>query len=112
MARKLWTQREVIEMADILGLKNFDRKSIAYYTRMGVFPEPRAELKNVLVLYDDEEIEVGLVDVARRMRTPVKITYDDIKWAKSEVLKSNKAKNVSLLLRKIKSDSKSKLTTK
>lgn len=105
--RREWTQREVIEMADILGLKNFDRKSIAYYTRMGVFPEPRAELKNVLVLYDDEEIEVGLVDVARRMRNPVKITYDDIKWAKSEVLKSNKAKNVSLLLRKIKQDGKS-----
>ncbi|MDD4381743.1 MAG: hypothetical protein PHE21_00125 [Candidatus Dojkabacteria bacterium] len=105
--RKEWTQREVIEMANILGLKNFDRKAIGYYTRIGVFPEPRAELKNVLVLYDDEEIEVGLVDVARRMRTPVKITYDDVKWAKSEVLKSNKARNVTLLLRKIKQNGKS-----
>ena len=105
--RKLWTQREVIEMADILGLKNFDRKSIAYYTSTGVFPVPKAELKNVLVLYDDEEIEVGLVDVARRMRNPIKISYDDVKWAKSKVLESNKAKNVSLLLRKIKQDGKS-----
>jgi hypothetical protein len=105
--RNLWTQREVIEMANILGLKNFDRKAIAYYTSMKVFPEPRAELKNVLVMYDDEEIEVGLVDVARRMRTPVKITYDDVKWAKSEVMKTNKAKNVSLLLRKIKANGKS-----
>lgn len=105
--RREWTQREVIEIANLLGFKNFDRKAIAYYTSTGVFPEPRAELKNVLVLYDDEEIEVGLVDVARRMRTPVKITYDDVKWAKSEVLKSNKAKNVSMLLRKIKQNGKS-----
>ena len=35
--RKLWTQREVIEMANILGLKNFDRKANRWaYAQMEV----------------------------------------------------------------------------
>jgi len=100
--RKEWTQREVIEIAKLLKLRNFDRKAIAYYESQGVFPKPVAQLKNVMTLYDDEEIEVGLVDVGRRMRNPVHITYEDIAIAKEKVLISNKAKNMSMLLRRIK----------
>ena len=100
--RRRWTQREVIEIAKTLGLKNFDRRSLAYWTRMGIFPEPVAKMDNVLVLYDTYEIEVGLVDISRRTREPVTITYEDVKWAKGEVLKSVKAKNMSLFLRKMK----------
>jgi len=99
--RKLWTQREVIEMAKLLGFKNFDRRSIGYWSRMGVFPSPVAELRNVLVLYDGEDVEIGLMDISKRMRIPVSIDYSLLKWAKEEVLKSNKAKNVSMMLRKI-----------
>jgi hypothetical protein len=105
--RKLWTQREVIEMAKILGFKNFDRRSLAYWEKQGIFPQPHAQLKNVLVLYENDFVEVGLVDISRRLREPLQVTYEDVKWAKGEVLKSNKAKNVSILLRKIKGDNKS-----
>lgn len=104
--RKKWTQFEVIEMAKLLGFKNFDRRALAYWTRMGIFAKPIADIKRVIVLYDDDDIEVGLVDIGRRLRLPMNITYEDVKWAKKEVLKSVKAKNVSMFLRKLSRDSK------
>ncbi len=99
--RREWTQREVIEIANLLGFKNFDRRSIEYWTRMGVFPEPKTELKNVLVFYDDERVDCAMVDISKRLRQPLPITYEDVASAKSEVLKSNKAKNVNMFLRKL-----------
>lgn len=100
--RTEWTQREVIEMANLLGFKNFDRRSLGYYSNTGVFPEPRAKLENVLVLYADEAVTRGLMGVSKRLRNPVPITESDVAWAKSEVLKTNKAKNASMFLRKLK----------
>lgn len=99
--RREWTQREVIDIANILGFKNFDRRSIDYWTRMGIFPKPKTELKNVLVFYDDDLIDVAMVDISKRLRQPLPITYEDVIFAKSEVLKSNKAKNVNMFLRKL-----------
>jgi len=100
--RREWTQREVIEMAKLLGFKNFDRRSLYYYSRTGVFPEPRAKLENVLVLYADETVDIGLMGVSKRLREPIPVTKQDVAWAKSEVLKTNKAKNASMFLRKLK----------
>ena len=100
--RREWTQREVIEMAKILGFKNFDRRSLGYYSRTGVFPEPRAKLENVLVLYADDDVNTGLVGISKRLRNPIPITESDVDWAKGEVLKTNKAKNASMFLRKLK----------
>ena len=100
--RNLWTQREVIEMADLLGFKNFDRRALHYWEKQGIFPKAHAQLKNVLVLYQDDLVDVGLVDISRRVKQPMAITYDDVRWAKTKVLESNKAKNVTMLIRKIK----------
>lgn len=105
--RREWTQREVVEMANLLGFKHFSRKSLGYYTSIGVFPEPRVRLENVLVLYADKAVTRGLMAISKRLRTPIPITESDVAWAKSEVLKTNKAKNVSLFLRKIKQNGKS-----
>ena len=100
--RNLWTQREVLEMADLLGFKNFDRRALAYWEKKGIFPKAHAQLKNVLVFYQDDLVDVGLVDISRRVKQPMAITYDDVRWAKTKVLESNKAKNVTMLIRKIK----------
>ncbi len=99
--RRLWTQREVIEMAKLLGFKNFDRRALFYWQKHGIFPEPVAQLKNVLVLYDDDLIDVGLVDIARRVKQPISVTYEDVKWAKEKVLESNKAKNVTKFIKEV-----------
>ncbi len=102
MKRNLWTQGEVAEMGRLLGLKNFDRRTIGYWEKMGIFPAPVAKAEGVLALYDDEQIESALIDIGKRMRNGVELDYDDIAWAKEEVLKSNRARNMSLLLKKIK----------
>jgi hypothetical protein len=100
--RREWTQREVIEMANLLGFKNFDRRSLHYYSKTGVFPEPRAKLENVLVLYADQDVNQGLMGISKKLRNPIPITDSDVEWAKKEVLKTNKAKNASMFLRKLK----------
>lgn len=104
MSRKLWTQGEIVQMGTLLGFKNFDRRSIRYWTDHGVFPEPVASVEGVVSFYEDEYIDAGLLDIARRMRVKSDITYEDIKWAKEEVLKSNRAKNISKMLRRVKSE--------
>lgn len=99
--RRLWQQREVIEIANLLGFKNFNRNSLAHWTRMGVFPEPKAQLPRESIYYDNDRVDVAFVDISKRLRKPIPITYDDVAWAKSKVLETNRAKAVSLFIRKM-----------
>jgi hypothetical protein len=96
--RKGWTQGEVERIGKLLGLKNFDRRSIDYWVKAGVFPEPVVSVDRLISFYDDELVEVGFVDIGRRMRVPIKITYEDVKWAKEKVLEDVRSKNISLML--------------
>jgi len=100
--RRLWTQAEVVQMGQLLGFKNFDRRSLRYWTKKAkIFPKPVASAKGMISFYKDSEVEAGLLDIARRIKTPTTITQTDIDWAKEEVLKTAKAKNVDMLLEKI-----------
>ena len=91
-------------MAKHLGLKGFDRKRIAYWIEQGVFPQPKNQLKNTLVFFDSEEIELGFIAVANRSRHEVFLTREDIRKAKEKVLETAKAKNVSQFGNKLKKD--------
>ena len=99
--RLLWTQGEVVKMGKLLRLKNFDRRSIRYWQEQKVFPEPVASVEGVISFYEDEYIDVGFMDIGRRMRVPIKITIEDIKWAKEKVLEDVRSKNVSMLIKKM-----------
>lgn len=100
--RRLWTQAEVVAMGQLLGFRNFDRRSLRYWTNEAkIFPKPVASAKGMISFYKDSEVEAGLLDIARRIKTPTTITQADIEWVKDEVLKTVKAKNVDMLLKKI-----------
>lgn len=101
MKRYVWTQAEVVEMGKRLGIPNFDRRAIRYWIEQKIFPAPVAEVKGSIQFYDDELIDAGFYDIGRRIRTPMPISYEDIKWAKEEVLKNVRSKNITMLIKKI-----------
>ena len=88
--RRLWTQKEIVDIGKRLGLKNFDRRSVRYWSAKGIFPEPISSVKGIISFYEDSKIDHAFVEIGRRMRIPTEITLEDVKWAKEEELKDVK----------------------
>ena len=99
--RKLWTQREVIEIANFLHVQRekFNNNSLNYWRDKGVFPDPVNSEKGMYSWYRTDDVIAGILSVAMRTRPPVKITQEDVEMAMSKVLESNKAKYISKMLR-------------
>lgn len=102
MTRKLWLQREVIEMAQFLGFKKFYNNSLIHWTEAGVFPKPVAGIKHSVVWYKTDDVITGLISISNRTRPVNEINQEDIEVAMKHVLETTKAKNVTQMLRKIK----------
>jgi len=101
MKRKHWAQFEVIRIAQSIGLKNFDRRFILYWTRKGIFPKAVVGINGVFSLYDNDEIDKALLTIAKRSNNYVK--KEGLKKAKEEVLRtpaSTKLQEVINLLKK------------
>lgn len=99
--RKVLIQREVLEIASQVGIKNFTRQSLGYYIRTGVFPPPIASAENNMTWFNADQALCGIIDVSKRKQPPVEISWDDLELAKDAVLESSRAKTVSMMLRKI-----------
>ncbi len=98
--RNLWTQTEVIMMGNFLQFVNWDRRGINYWMRKGLFPKPIAQ-SAYIVLYGDNDIDSAFFNIGKRQRVPIDLTPDDLQMAKRHVLETDKAKNMSMLLEKI-----------
>lgn len=102
MTRKLWIQREVVEMAQFLGFKKFYNNSLNHWTEAGVFPKPVTGIKNSMLWYKTNDVIVGLIAMSKRSRPVKEINQEDVEMAMKHVLETTKAKNVTQMLRKIK----------
>lgn len=101
MTRKLWIQREVIEMAQFLGFKKFYNNSLNHWTQAGVFPKPVAGIKHSILWYKTDDVVVGLLAISKRMRPTHDVNQEDIEIAMKYILETTKARNVTQMLRKI-----------
>jgi len=100
--RKLWTQREVIEMANFLHIqrKDFSNGSLSFWRDDAkIFPKPVTSQRGMYTFYKTDDVIVGLLSIAKRTRPPVKITQEDVEMAMKKVLESNKAQYISKMLR-------------
>jgi len=99
--RKLWIQREVLEMANFLHVQRekFNNNSLNYWREKKVFPNPVRSEKGMYSWYKTDDIIAGLLSIAMRTRPPVKITQEDVEMAMKKVLESNKAQYISKMLR-------------
>ena len=75
--RKLFTQKEVIKAAEMLGIKPFTRGNIWYWERQGVFPEPYSQLKGGVAWYKRDKVIVGLINVSNRLIKAGKLYKSD-----------------------------------
>ena len=100
--RKLWIQREVLEMANFLGIQSgkFNNNSLNYWRDdMKIFPMPVGSQRGMYTFYKTQDVITGLIAIAKRTRPPVEITQEDVEMAMSKVLESNKAKYISKMLK-------------
>jgi len=107
ITRKYWLPREVYDIANYIGLGNkhrrFDRRDLWYWEKQGVFPEPElkeGDTKDSMVWYANDQVDCGLIDIGRRLGK--EIDQELLDMAKGIVLSSNRAKNVSLMIRMFK----------
>ena len=75
--RQLFTQREVIKTAELLGIKSFTRGNIWYWAREGVFPKPYSQIKGGVAWYQREKVILGFLNVSIRLIKAGKRDKDD-----------------------------------
>jgi hypothetical protein len=75
-----------------------------YWQSIGVFPKAKVTAEGVMSLYDNDQIEAGFKAIGKREGVSKVVQQEDIEWAKEQVLKQNRSKNISLLLNKIKKE--------
>jgi len=75
--RKLFSQREVIRTAELLGIKPFTRGNIWYWEREGVFPEPYSHIRGGIAWYKREKIILGFLNILIRMIKAGKLKKED-----------------------------------
>ena len=75
--RKLFTQKEVIKAAEMLGIIPFTRGKIWYWEKAGVFPEPYSQIKGGVAWYKREKVILGLLNVSIRLIKAQKRDKDD-----------------------------------
>jgi hypothetical protein len=81
-----------------LGLKNFDRRNVRYWIDQGVFPAPVASVEGVISLYKNNgDLDLGFINIGKRMRVPTELTFEDIKMAKKAILEKIKSENIDQL---------------
>lgn len=100
--RNLWTQREVIEMANFLHIQRekFSNGSLNFWRDDAkIFPKPVTSQKGMYTFYKTDDVITGLVAIAKRTRPPVEVNQEDVEMAMSKVLESNKAKYISKMLK-------------
>lgn len=100
--RNLWTQREVLEMANFLHIQKdkFNNNSLNYWRdHMKIFPKPETSQRGMYTFYKTQDVIVGLIAIAKRTRPPVEVNQEDVEMAMKQVLESNKAKYISKMLK-------------
>ena len=75
--RKLFTQKEVIRAAELLGIKPFTRQKVWYWAKQGVFPEPYSQVKGSVAWYKREDVILGLLNISIRMIKAGNLNKDD-----------------------------------
>jgi hypothetical protein len=99
--RNLWTQREIIEMANFLQIQGgrFSNGSLNHWRdEAKIFSQPVSSEKGMYSFYKTEDVITGLIKIARRTRPPVEVNQEDIEIAMQHVLESNKSKYVTRML--------------
>ena len=76
--RKLFTQKEVIKTAEMLGMKPFTRGNIWYWVRQGIFPEPYSQIRGGVAWYRRDDVIMGLLNVLSRLIKSGKISEEDV----------------------------------
>ena len=99
--RKLWIQREVLEMANFLHVQRekFNNNSLNYWREKNIFPDPVVSEKGMYSWYTTQDVITGLIAIAKRTRPPVEVNQEDVEMAMKKVLESNKAKYISKMLK-------------
>ena len=101
--RNLWTQREVIEMANFLHIQRekFSNGSLNYWRdEAKIFPQPVRSGRGMYSFYKTNDVISGLLSIAKRTRPPVEVTQEDVEIAMKHVLEDNKSKYVTKMLQK------------
>lgn len=103
MIRRMLLQREVIEIIEILGLKTkrrktpFDRSTLLYYIKMGIFPKPFSTMENNIVWYKIADVYKGIKAIAACPNINKEVTKSEINMALAVVLHKNSMINNELI---------------
>ena len=76
--RKLFTQKEVIKVALLLGIKSFTRGNIWYWEKARVFSKPYSAIAGGVAWYKRQDVILSLMNVQSRLVASKKFKQEDM----------------------------------